>query len=251
MLLHTMTGVVFTVQQELNLMAITHFPSGLTNVRAGSGGVYNDFPNLDQTKYYGISQWGNEYASGNYTVTGTGAVSIVSGKGGLLTLTNSATNSENTFLQWKGGNSATIEPFVFEAGKKLVFKTRLKVNNSNNASLVFGLQKTDTTPLAVSDGVYFLKPSGAGAVNLILANSSTLTTLSSVATIADDTFIEIGFFYDGGTKVEVYVNGVKTATQTTLTNLPTANLTLSYGVQNASAVSRVMTLNYIQAFGEF
>ncbi len=34
-------------------------------------------------------------------------------------------------------------------------------------------------------------------------------------------------------------------------NLPTVPLTLSYGVQNASAVSRVLSINYIHSQGEF
>jgi hypothetical protein len=229
---------------------VSHFPNGVSDDRLG---LNYDFPALNSSRTYGILQNGSEYLAGNYTVTttGSGTATITAGKGGLLTLTNGASNADNIFLQWKGGNSTTIEPFLFEANKKIVFKTRFKVDNVTNSQLVFGLQKTDTTPLAVSDGVYFLKVNSTASVSLILAKSSTLTTLASVATVVNDTFIELAYYYNGAGKIEVFVNGAKTVTQTDLTNLPTVPLTLSYGVQNASAVSRVLSINYIHSQGEF
>lgn len=229
---------------------VSHFPNGISNDRTGT---HYDFPALNPSKIYGISQKGNEYLTGNYTVTttGSGTATLVSGKGGVLTLTNGASNNDNIFLQWKGGNATTIEPFLFESNKKLVFKARLKVDSVTNSQIVIGLQKTDTTPLAVSDGVYFIKVNASSAFSLVLAKSSTLTTLASVATMADDTFIELAYYYNGAGKIDIFVNGVKTSSTTTLTNLPIVPLTLSYGVQNASAASRVLSVNYIHAQAEF
>lgn len=229
---------------------VSHFPSGISDDKTGT---HYDFPALNPSRVYGISQKGNEYLAGNYTITttGSGTATLVSGKGGVLTLTNGASNNDNIFLQWKGGNATTIEPFVFEANKKFVFKTRLKVDNVTNSQIVIGLQKTDTSPLAVSDGVYFIKAASSALFSLVLAKNSTLTTLTSVATIVNDTFIELAYFYNGAGKIEIFVNGVKTSSTTTLTNLPTTTLTLSYGVQNATAASRVLSINSINAQGEF
>jgi hypothetical protein len=229
---------------------VSHFPSGITDDRTS---VHYDFPALNPSRVYGISQNGDEYLAGNYTVTttGSGTATIVSGKGGLLTLTNGASNGDNIFLQWKGGNATTVESFLFEANKRLVFKSRFKVDNVTNSRIVIGLQSTDTTPLSVSDGVYFIRSSSTASFSLVLAKAGTLTTIASIGTMVNDTFIELGFYYNGKNKIEIFVNGVKTTTATDLTNLPIVPLTLSFGVQNGSGVSRVMSINYIHAHGEF
>jgi hypothetical protein len=116
--------------------------------------------------------------------------------------------------------------------------------------VVMGLQITDTTPLDVSDGVFFIKADGAATVNLLVEKNNTATTTSSVATMVNDTFIRLGFYYDGVSSIEYFVNGVLGGSSVT-TNLPDdEDMTISFALQNGEAVAKTMTVDYIFAAKE-
>jgi hypothetical protein len=108
-----------------------------------------------------------------------------------------------------------------------------------------GLQVTDTTPLAVANGVFFIKNDGAATVDFVLTKASASTTNSAVTTLADDTFIRLGFYYDGASMF-YFANG-SLAGSSVVTNLPlsTTNLTVSFALQNGEAVAKTMTVDYI------
>ena len=110
---------------------------------------------------------------------------------------------------------------------------------------MIGLQITDTTPLDVTDGVFFIKADGAATVNLLVEKNNTATTTSSVATMADDTFITLGFYYDGSTQIQYSVNGTVLGTSVT-TNLPDDEaLTVTMALQNGAAAAKTMTVDYV------
>jgi predicted glycoside hydrolase/deacetylase ChbG (UPF0249 family) len=63
--------------------------------------------------------------------------------------------------------------------------------------------------------------------------------------MADDTFITLGFNYDGGSVMEYCVNGVVAGTSA-VTNLPDdEDLAISFALQNGEAVAKTMTVDYI------
>ena len=49
------------------------------------------------------------------------------------------------------------EGFKFESGKQIGFHVRFKTNDATQTDIVAGLQLTDTSPLDVTDGIFFLK----------------------------------------------------------------------------------------------
>lgn len=189
----------------------------------------------------------------NYTVTKTGAgtVAAADGLGGLAILTNAAANGDAVFMQRKG------EAFKFAADKRMLFTARFQGSDANLSAIVMGLQITDTTPLAVSDGFYFLKASAATTFSFIAAKASALSTTASVATLANATNIQLSFSYNGrpfqidGTtyyQFQFFVNGVQTGyVNLTSANIPTEELCISFGVQNGEAVAKTMTIDYIFA----
>jgi len=221
----------------------TRFPYGLTNV--GETDLFADMVQPDPTLFHTYFNDFDTYVAGDWTVTETdsGATqALTAGDGGLLLITNTAADNDLVALQ---KNPAA---FTFTAGKKTFFRCRFKVSDATQSDLVFGLQVVDSTPLDVTDGIYFLKADGAATVNFICRkNASTGSiTASAVATMADDTFIELGFYYDGQSSVAYEVNGsVLGSLDASSAYLPDTTCTVSFALQNGEAVAKTMTVDYV------
>lgn len=218
----------------------TRFPFGLTNVSESNSLADLGMPS--PTKFHSYMEDFDYYVAGDWTVTETdsGATqALTDGDGGLLLVTNTAADNDLVGIQKKG------ESFRFASGKKLFFEARFKVSDATQSDLAIGLQITDTTPLDITDGVFFLKADGSTSVSFLVEKNNTATTTSAVATMADDTFITLGFNYDGGGLMEYCVNGVVAGTSA-VTNLPDdEDLAISFALQNGEAVAKTMTVDYI------
>ena len=132
----------------------THFPNGVSNRTKGHP-LFN-YPYLDPSKYYTYFDDFFEYHSGIYTITTTEAGSgnaseaITSGAGGQLLITNDDADNDLDFFQLKG------ESFKWDSTKRMFFSARFKTNDATQSEIIMGLQITDTTPLDVTDGIFFL-----------------------------------------------------------------------------------------------
>jgi hypothetical protein len=221
----------------------TRFPYGLTNVSEVD--LFADMVQPDPTLFHTYFEDFDTYTAGDWTVTETDAgatQALTAGDGGLLLITNTAADNDLVALQ---KNPAA---FTFTAGKKTFFRCRFKVSDATQSDLVFGLQVVDSTPLDVTDGIYFLKADGAATVDFICRkNASTGSiTASAVATMVNDTFIELGFYYDGQSKVAYEVNGsVLGSLDASSAYLPDTNCTVSFALQNGEAVAKLMTVDYV------
>lgn len=211
----------------------------------------------DPIKYHVWFDDFDSYAAGDWVITttedGAGSATEAVGDidGGALVITNDAADDDADFLQWAGGSGGAIESFKFESGKELWFKCRFKVSDATQSDFVIGLQITDTTPLAVTDGVYFRKDDGDTNLDHVIVKDSTATTSSAVHTMADDTYITCGFYYDGDSGIDVWVNDASVAAEVATTNLPDdEELTISFGIQNGEAVAKSMTIDYISVVKE-
>lgn len=194
----------------------------------------------------------NDFMSGDYTAAdwvittteaGAGSASEAIGDGvdGVLVITNAAGDDDADFLQLES------EGFRFVDGRQTWFAIRFKASDATQSDVVAGLQITDTTPLAVSDGVYFRKDDGDALIDFVVIKDSVATTVPNVATLVDDTFIELAFWYDGDTTLVPYVNGAAKA-RVAITNLPDdEDLTVSFGIANGEAVAKIMTIDRVYA----
>ena len=222
---------------------VTRFPNGVTNV--ADNALFADMVQPDPTKFHTFFDDFDTYTAGDWTVTETDAgatQALTAGDGGLLLVTNTAADDDLVALQ---KNPAA---FTFTAGKKTFFSCRFKVSDATQSDVVIGLQVVDATPLDVTDGVYFLKADGSTAISVICRkNASTgSTSASSIATLANDTFIELGFAYDGEGKVYYEVNGnVVGSLDASSSYLPDTTCTVSFAIQNGEAAAKTMTLDYI------
>jgi len=226
------------------MSAPTRFPSGVTNSRAiaplGSYGLPNP------VSYHEYHNDFDTFTSGSWTntTTGTGTAGLVAGDGGLLALATSTTSADNVFLQ------KTTEGFLMQTGKPAWYVSRFKVSVAATASVVNGLQVTDTAPLDVTDGIYFLSTTGSASVSIVCRkNASTGSTTAVVGTLVDDTFTELAWYWDGKDTVAYYQDGVMKGSLTGVAAnyLPDTTLTPSIGVQTGAAAARTLTIDYILA----
>lgn len=182
------------------------------------------------------------YVAGDWTVTesGDGTQAITDEAGGVLLLTNAASDDNSINLQKVG------EAYKLASGKALWYETRLKISDATQSDFLVGLAITDTTLIGgKTDGVSFRKADGATAVSFVTEKDSTETTTASVHTQADATYARFGFFFDGNGSVYGFVNGLLVATHTT--NIPDdEDLRVSFAIQNGEAVAKTMSIDFVK-----
>lgn len=226
-------------------ISVTRYPNGLTN--NGESNIFADLVTMDPTKLHEYWDDFNTFTAGEWVITETNASATeatTSGDGGWLLITNTGANNDLAALQ------KTPSAFSFTAGKKAFFKARLKTDNATLAAWVMGLQVIDTTPLDVTDGIYFLKSAGAATIDFLCRKDASTgsNSASAIASAADDTFIEVAWYYDGVSKVQYAVNGtILGSLDASSTYLPDTITTVSFAVANGSAAARTMTVDYVYA----
>ena len=204
----------------------------------------------DQT-HYGYFNDFMTYNSGDWTITttedGTGSATeaITSGAGGQFLITNAAGDNDADFFNLKG------ESFLITGSKRAYFSARFKVSDATQSDFVMGLQITDTSPLAVSDGIFFIKDDGDTNLDFIVEKDSTSTDTTAIHTMADDTFVTVAFFVDPDTSLVHYSVNNAEPVGVVNTNLPdNEELTISFGIQNGAAAAKTMTIDYVTAIVE-
>ena len=227
----------------------THFTSGVTNV--GTDSTLGKLKAPAPHKYHQYFNDFDTYLASDWTITttedGTGSASeaLADGDGGVLLVTNAAGDNDHDFFQ------LVKEGFKFESGKQIGFHVIFKTNDATQTDIVAGLQLTDTTPLDVTDGIFFLKSYGAATIRFIVEKDSTQSTLTLPNSLADDTFMTLGFIYDPkDQKFHVFQNNVLAGTVVS-TNAPDdEELTLSFGIQNGAAAAKTLSVDYVGAYKE-
>lgn len=223
----------------------TNFPYGVNNITAQN--ILGQLTQPDFTQTHTYFNDFDTYTAAEWTVTETQAgatQALANVDGGVLLLTNSAADNDLNALQKVG------ESFKFEAGKKLFFKARFAVSDATESDFIIGLQITDSTPLAVTDGVYFRKDDGDANLDFVVVKDSTASTATAITTVANNTYLTVGFYYNGVNEI-VYAGSTNNNNPTILgkldiTNLPDdEELTISFGIQNGEAVAKTMSIDYI------
>ena len=227
---------------------VTRFVNGITNVAENN--ILADFGMLDPTKWIVFFDDFLRYNAADWVITTTEAgagdatEALTDINGGALLITNDAADNDNDFFQKVG------ECFRLSSGKRAFFKARFKTSDATQSDIVFGLQVTDTSPLDVTDGIYFLKEDGAATVDLYCRKDATTGSnkADDIATLANDTFVELAWYYDGEGTVYYAVDGVVKGSMTASSSyLPDTELTVSFGIQNGEAVAKTLTVDYVFA----
>lgn len=184
----------------------------------------------------------------DWTLTGVSSTfAITDGLGGVALVTPGGASTVTTVAGAHNG-------FQFVAGQAFWYLCRIKVNAvTSTKSFLFGLQ-TGTSATS-TDGIWFVKPASSTSLNLVSRVGSTSTTVvTGVTTVAADTYVDVGFYYNGA-DVLVYSSDVLVAritaptigsSATTLTN---ALLTPVFQT-SPTATTDTLSIDYVLAAQE-
>lgn len=180
----------------------------------------------------------NRFEAGGapYTVTQavTGTAAISTAATGVLEIdSNSTTATQGANVQHQQA------AFVPVAGTEIWFETTIKVVDTyDKAELFIGLSELDTTIIATSAnssanhiGWQCVTDDG---VLLFTSEKATAGTTSAAATIAEATYIKLGFYVNGVTSVQQYINGVAVGTAHATANIPIVALYPAFVCQSGA-----------------
>lgn len=198
----------------------TRFVNGVTNAAKGTN--LGMFPLPDPTSVFESFYDFHQYVAGDWTVTNTAShatIGLVAGAGGLISIAGGASSVTNDI------GAIITNPFQFNLQVNATssalpptadawFYTAIKATTALNDQIQVGITSANSA-LAPTDGLYFNKAAGSAAITFVvrkgsasLAASAYSTGTTTVATLADGTFKELGFHYDGKGYINVYVDEV-------------------------------------------
>jgi hypothetical protein len=184
-----------------------------------------------------------DYSASDWVVTETDssatqaiAADVV---GGALALVNSSTDDHVNQLQ------SAEEWFGLSPGKQAWFEIRVKCEKATQSEFFVGFCTTDTDIwTATTDSVGFRKVDATASLTSLTEDNTTETT-NTVATVVADTYMVLGFHYDGAGKVKFFVDRSLAATHTTHIET-TNNLALTISLKNGEGSSTTtLTVDYI------
>jgi hypothetical protein len=226
----------------------TRFTGPVKN-RELSRGTREWFSNLpvgvepDVIQYMNDFLVAGDYSASDWVVTETdsSATQAIAADvlGGALVLTNSTTDDHVVQLQ------SAEEWFKLTLGKQAWFECRVKCDKATQSEFFFGFATTDTDIwTGTTDSVGFRKVD-ATATLTSLTEDNTSETTNDVATVSADTYMVLGFHYDGSGQVKFYVDRSLAATHTA--NIEATNkLALTLSLKNGEGTSTTaITIDYI------
>lgn len=239
----------------------TRFTDGISNLR--STDAFGDMRYSDMTRH--IYFWEDFIDSGdfiaatptNWVVTAVGVATrtrpaLLEQVGGVVLLTNAAANDDSVSVQ------QISLPYLFNRNLRAAFQARFKVSDVTKSDLFMGLSIADTSPIAaVDDGVFFTKADGS-AILQALVRADTVTTFSDtdVATLVNDTYVNVGWYWDAAgvdPSVHFFVNNTKVArfaVTAFATDLPDEAMSINMAIQNGEGVAKTMHVDHVSAIFE-
>lgn len=184
------------------------------------------------------------------TVDNSGTVVITDAQpGGVITMNPGTGAADFISLQLNG------ESFAVRNNKKMWFTARFALDDADDAKWFIGLASTDVTgstagPIidGTNDSIGFCNYVGSTAdIYYTIEDDTTATTTDSTYDLSDSTFVEVGFFLNGRSYIEMYVNGnrvVKTAT-----NIPDTNAAVTPTIEVSSTTGTTATSMLVDYIG--
>ncbi len=232
------------------------YSSGVTNV--ASDKTMGQFLAPDPTLVYGYFNDFFSYAATDWVLTtqetGSATEALLDDEtGGVFASTNGTADTDhNNFQLSKDGGTNDSESFKFAVGKKAWFKTRLKTSDGDKVTIHVGLHIVNTDPVAAapSDGVFFKVTTATGDISFVCTKNSISNIAAGLGTMGDDTFVILGYYWDGVDTFYVYLNDVEVATVDSGSLPDDEYLAVSFGMENGDISADSLELDYIGAWME-
>jgi hypothetical protein len=250
--------MVYTTKGDL-IMA-THF-KGPILYSAGQ----KQFENLSVSHWPDQAKWMDDFEDG--AVDETNRWTIVKDSGAAVAIVADAANGHATLTSTattdNDGASIQAKQECFSlpatAGDKLWWEGRLKVSDADQMDLLVGFTETFATnpenALASSNIAGFLLTDGNGYITGVTekADSASVITFdnTTLSTLADDTFVTLGFILTKGSatagdEIEWFINRQKVGASNT--SIPTANMKLMcMSLSGDASGTKVTTIDYFMA----
>lgn len=238
-------------------MTTTNFPNGVTNATHGTtlGSLILPDPTSAHVFFKDFDSYIAPYAAattpavsipGDFVISGAtpGTVSCTSADGGVLSIANDNTDAHSTFLQWGGGTGTVLGTVAFDSTLSMWCKARFKISEATKCSFMVGMAAVDTTPLDDANGLFWIKAAASTTLQFKGVKSATATA-ANVGTLADNTYVTVGFWYSADTGVcQLFFNNIQNGT-IAVTNFPanTTNLALTLGALNGTSQGTGATLS--------
>lgn len=161
--------------------------------------------------------------------------------GGVILFSSNGNNAEDD------GISAQLPNCVFKpvAGRTIRFEARVKFNDTSAAISQFFVGLIGVIDPIIDTGViddtvdkagfYRQGDSTGDRLDTITSKTSAEEIDTDAVTVADGTYINLGFVIDGVTSVTFYANGVEVSAVVSLTEIPNAVMLLSFVAQTQGA----------------
>lgn len=192
-------------------------------------------------------------ATDDWTLTqsgaGTAAISIAA-PGVLEIDAASSTADQGVNLQHTGGGT-----FIPAANTEIWFEARFKiVDTYDKVELFVGLSEVDTaiidgTPSMASTNILaFYCVTGDGVLLFAGEKAGTASDLITTATIAEATYINVGFHVKGVTSAQAYINGTRYGDPIATAGIPIVKLVPSFVCQSFGTNDPIMHLAGFRCF---
>ena len=233
---------------------VTRLPNGVTDVNETN--ILASFGQLDPTKYHiffddfdilPVTDGTTPIWTVTAATTGTAAAS--SFNNGRLELITANTDEDTVQLQ---SSVTTWRPSV---SKKFWLKASVNLSSAALTDAFIGLSSLDTTIIAASaftptDGIGFFKAATDTSWTVYVRKNATTgsTSLASLGTITDGTFITIGLYYDGDGTMYCMVNDIIVGKIESLSSTywPDGNMSPSIAVgQEGTAGANTTYVDYL------
>jgi hypothetical protein len=224
------------------------FPNGINDFSPRS--FMADFAILDPLRYHQVFDDFNFYNPDLWTETivegGTSSASqtITDGNGGILRIQNDDAAPDETYIQ-SIGEIITLDPT-----KRHAFRSRFRCDNADDAFHYIGLIDRDITPRTPSNCVLF-KTDEDAVLEFRVAAADEFTVFGNfLEDLANSEWVTADWYWEPKEQaITYYVNGVRAGKDTSVT-LPTVDMCISFGIENASAAARNMDIDYIHFIQE-
>ena len=182
-----------------------------------------------------------------------GAVAMdTAAKGGVLLLDVAGT-SDNQGPDLQMGGTAAASSFIASADSKIYYETRIKVVDTLAAAQLFVGVGAVLTPFIDSDAnaspnhIGFESFSSTSAT-FASEKAGTRSSTAAAATLAEGTYIKLGFVVDGVSKVTPYVNGVAGTAFTA--NIPIVAVTPTFAIRSTGSTDPIMHIDWVACYQE-
>jgi hypothetical protein len=222
-------------------MTTTHLFNGVTTAKSYEPLGDSRLPDVTTVHRY-FNDF-DHFTAADWTVTETQAgatQALIDGDGGLIALVNSAADDDLNSIQ------SAKETFKMAIARDWRIAIRFKVSDATQSDVVVGMCITDTTPLDVTDGFYFIKSDGAATV-LAAAEKNNTAITASAGTLVSDTFTELAMSYSAATGIIKVYQDRNLVSQI----IPAASfcddeeLAITLSLQNGDANARTLTVDYV------